>query len=103
MKQKVMLAVILVIFGTFLYMFKFKSVDNDYIFSYGWKGGGCDLPDVLDFRTGALRLDKNNLYRGNELLGHITQREYRFYAASIIDIQTKSGEVCRYWAIWAKW
>lgn len=101
MKRNITIAVVAAILGVCIYLFGFKTVSDGYIVSHGWKGEGCGLPAVLDFRNGALTLHENALYKKNILMGHIVERKYRPYADSYIDVlREETGETCRYWGKW---
>lgn len=98
MKMKIFFPAILIITFGLLYLVMFKTVDEQYILSHNWKGGGCGLPDVFDFRYNVLRLDGNGIYAKDKLLGRIVRKEYRFYADSYIDVLSEeTGSTCTYW------
>ncbi len=86
--------------GFALYLCYFKTLDNDDILAYGWKGGGCGLPEVLDFRGGGMRLDGNTLYVGNTPRGRIVKREYRPLIEPVLEIASETGEICPFWGKW---
>jgi len=93
--------VILSIVVIIIYYAQFKSISNDDIPAYGWKGGDCEsLPDVLDFRNGRLTLHNDELYFDGKLLGRIVEREYRSYDDGYIKVRTLTGELCPFWAKW---
>jgi hypothetical protein len=101
-KSKLMaLLLILSVSGLLIYYLQFKTITNDDILAYGWKGGVCDgLPEVLDFRNGRLTLRGNDLYLYNKWIGRIVKREYRTYDDGYIEIRTEADEICSFWAKW---
>jgi hypothetical protein len=109
MKKRLSIAALLFIaasLGYGVYLFCFKTISNEEIVTYGWKGGGCGLPDVLDFRksrNSTLRLDGDILYRGNTRLGLIVTRNYRPSIEPVIEIATDTGDGCEVCPFWGKW
>ncbi len=100
-RAKVMALLPLVCIAAYgLYLFHFKALDNDDILEYGWKGGGCGLPDVLDFRGNRMRLEGDILYRGNTPLGRTVKREYRPFIEPVLEIASETGEICPFWGKW---
>ena len=86
--------------GGFVYLTAFRPLDNDDITAQAWKGGGCGLPDVLDFRDNRMRLHGYALYMGDTRKGRIGMRENRFSADAIIEVLAETGETCPYWNKW---
>lgn len=102
-RRRIAAALCLLALAWCLYLFCFKTLSNEEIVNYGWKGGGCGLPDVLDFRKSrksTLRLDGNTLYAGSTRLGYIVKRDYRPLIEPYLEIESETGERCPFWGKW---
>lgn len=111
---------LLVSAGYVVYLFNFKTLSDADIVAYGWKNGDSSctlnadgsrlllsdgtpvLGDVLDFRAPqVLSLRDGVLLRRGKPVAEISQRVYRVFANSYIEVRNlETGKLCTYFAKW---